>query len=99
MESAIHSMEAAPLDRPAALMDGAGLLLRTSRDTPTAIRLVRRYLTSPAEEWPAFKAHCMLGELLEKQGDKNGAAGEYGAALALAHGFKRAQDGLRAVSQ
>jgi tetratricopeptide (TPR) repeat protein len=99
MESAIHSMESAPLDRPAALMDGAGLLLRTGRNIPTAIRLVRRYLNSPAEEWPAFKAHNMLGELLERQGDRDGAASEYRAALALAHNFKRAQDGLKTVSR
>jgi hypothetical protein len=37
----------------------------------------------------------MLGELLEKQGDRQGAADEYRAALSLARTFKRAQEGLK----
>src|ERR1700735_145002 len=59
MEQALHTMESRPLDRPGALVDGAGLLLRTSRDYPMAIRLLRRYIDSPAtvEEAPVFKAH------------------------------------------
>jgi tetratricopeptide (TPR) repeat protein len=96
MVHALCRMETEPVDRPAALMDGAGLLLRSGRDYPMAIRLVRRYLaSSTVEEWPAFKAHALLGELLEKQGDRRAAAEEYRSALALAHEFKRGQDGLR----
>ncbi len=98
MVRALRTMETEPLDRPAALMDGAGLLLRSGRDYPMAIRMVRRYLaSSTVEEWPAFKAHAVLGELLEKQGDRRAAAQEYRSALALAHEYKRAQDGLRRV--
>jgi tetratricopeptide (TPR) repeat protein len=96
MMQALRTMETQPLDRPAALMDGAGLLLRSAREYPMAIRLTRRYLSSSTvEEWPAFKAHAMLGELLEKQGDRQGAADEYRAALSLARTFKRAQEGLK----
>jgi|CZKH01.1.fsa_nt_gi tetratricopeptide (TPR) repeat protein len=100
MERALHTMESRPLDRPAALMDGAGMLFRTGRNDAMATRLVRRYLASATvEEWPAFKAHYLLGELLEKQGDHQAAAGEYRAALAMAHRFDRAQQGLQRVGR
>ncbi len=50
------------------------MLFRTGRDYALAIRLLRRYVSSPntVEEAPAFKAHSLLGELLEKQGDRAG---------------------------
>jgi tetratricopeptide (TPR) repeat protein len=101
MEQALRTMESSPLDHPAALVDGAGMLLRTSRDYPMAIRLVRRYIASSetVEEAPAFKAHNLLGELLEKQGDHPAAAEEYRAALAMAHSFRQAQDGLKRVTR
>ena len=100
MEQALRTMESRPLDRPAALMDGAGMLFRTGRNSAMAIRLVRRYLASATvEEWPAFKAHCLLGELLDKQGDRPAAALEYRAALAMAHTFNRAQQGLQRASR
>lgn len=96
MVRALRTMEAQPLDRPAALMDGADLLYRTDRDLPMAIGLVRRYLgNTPSEEWPAFKAHTLLGELLEKQGDRKGAREEYKTALGMAHEFELAQEGLK----
>jgi tetratricopeptide (TPR) repeat protein len=96
MEQALHTMEPRPLDRPAALMDAAGMLFQTGRNSPMAIRLVRRYLAAPpVEEWPAFKAHYLLGQLLEKAGDHQAAAAEYQAALDLAHSFGRAQQGLQ----
>jgi tetratricopeptide (TPR) repeat protein len=89
-----------PLDHPAALVDGAGLLLRTGRNYPLAIRLVRRYLDSAmVEEAPAFKAHYVLGELLEKEGDRAGAAAQYRAALALAHSYRPAQDALKRAAR
>jgi len=98
MVQALRTMEKQPLDRPAALMDGAGLLLRSGLEYGMAVRLVRRYLSNtPAEEWPAFKAHEVLGELLEKEGDPKSAAEEYRTALAMAHDFKRAQEGLKRV--
>ncbi len=51
-------------------------------------------LNSKVEEAPAFKAHYLLGTALEKQGDKQGAAQEYRAALSLAKNFSRAQEAL-----
>ena len=97
MDQALRSMQSGPLDRPDALMDGGSLLLHLGRDYPEAARLLRRYLESPAEEGPAFKAHDFLGQLLEKQGDRRAAAEQYRAALALFHGYRRAQEDLKRV--
>ncbi|MGA2644652.1 MAG: tetratricopeptide repeat protein [Candidatus Sulfotelmatobacter sp.] len=100
MERALLTMESRPIDRPAALMDAAGMLFRTGRADPMAMRLVRRYLASATvEEWPAFKAHNLLGELLEKQGDFKAAAEEYRSALSMAHTFNRAREGLQRVGR
>jgi len=99
MDRALHNLESSPLDHPDALVDGAGMLIKTGRDYPLAVRLLHRYIAAATvEEAPAFKAHAMLGELLEKQGNSAAAADEYRAALAMAHGYGRAQDGLRRVT-
>ena len=96
MEQALHTMEGRPLDRPESLMDGASILLRTGRNYPFGIQLVKKYLASPTvEAGPAFKAHYVLGQLLEKQGDTRAAADEYRASLALAHSYSRAQEALK----
>jgi tetratricopeptide (TPR) repeat protein len=97
MEQALRTMESRPLERPESLMDGSSLLWHTHRDLPLAIRLLRRYLASPVEEGPAFKAHDLLGQLLEQQGDRQAAAEQYRAALALFHGYTRAQENLKRV--
>jgi tetratricopeptide (TPR) repeat protein len=100
MAEALHTMESRPVDHPASLADAAGMLLRSNRDPELAIRLARRYLALPntEEEAPAFKTHTVLGELLEKQGDRAAAAKEYRAALAMAHSYRPAQEGLRRVA-
>jgi hypothetical protein len=46
------------------------------------------------EAAPAFKAHYLLGTVLEHQGDKPGAAQEYRASLSLAKSFVLAQNAL-----
>ena len=97
MQQVLRGLESAPIDRAESLMDGASILLRTGRDYPLAVRLLRRYLASPVEEGPAFKAHDMLGQLLERQGDRKAAAEEYRAALALAHNYARAREDLKRV--
>jgi tetratricopeptide (TPR) repeat protein len=102
MEQALRTLETSRnLDRPAALVDAAHMLFRTGNDYPLAIRLVRRYLSSGAtvEEYPVFKAHYLLGEVLEKQGDTSAAAGEYREAIALARNFRPAQDALKRVTR
>jgi tetratricopeptide (TPR) repeat protein len=96
---ALHSLESSRLDHPAALADGASIVLRTGQDYELGIRLLRRYLeTKTVEEAPAFKAHVMLGELFERQGSLSAAAGEYRTALTLAHDYTVAQDGLKRVT-
>lgn len=95
MEKALRDGESAPIDQADSLMDGASVLLRTGRNFPLAERMLRRYLSSPIEEGPAFKAHEMLGQLLEKEGDRKAAAEQYRSALALAHEYGRAKEDLR----
>jgi tetratricopeptide (TPR) repeat protein len=98
MEQALRTMESRPLDRPESLMDGGSIMLRTGRSYDLGIELVGKYLSGPTvEEGPAFKAHYILGQLLEKQSDRTAAAQEYRAALALAHEYTRAQEALKRI--
>lgn len=97
MEQALHTMQTRPLDRPESLMDGASILFRTNRNLPFAVQLLNRYLSTPVEAEPAFKAHYLLGQLLEKQNDRQAAADQYRAALSLAHTYIRAQEALKRV--
>lgn len=99
MEQAVRTLESSPVDRAESIMDGGSILLRAGRNYPLALRLLRRYLSSPVEEGPAFKAHDLLGQLLERQGDRRAAAEEYRAALALAHTYARARDDLKRVER
>lgn len=101
MEDALRHAASAENIEPEVLVDAAETLNRAGRNFPEAIRLLRRYLASNAkvEMAPAFKAHYVLGTLLEKQGDKKGAAQEYQAALDLAGGYSRAQEALNRLSQ
>ena len=96
MEDAIHHAVSAQVDRPEIIMESGEVLLRSGRNVPAAVQYLRRYLAlnSKVEEAPAFKAHYLLGTALEKQGDKQGAAQEYRAALSLAKNFSRAQEAL-----
>lgn len=97
MEQALKALETSPIDRAESLMDAGSLLLRTERNYPLAIRLLRRYLSSPVEEGPAFKAHELLGRILEKQGDRQAAAEQFRTALSLAQTYSRAQEDLKRV--
>jgi len=100
MQEALEKVESAPVDRGESLMDGASLLLQAGRYFPLGVRLVHRYFSvGTVEEGPAFKAHTYLGELLEKQGDRRGAAEEYRFALALFRGYRRAEEGLKRLEQ
>ena len=66
-------------------------------DEPEVRGLLRRYLKAPVEDGPAFKAHDLLGQIYEKQGDIRAAADEFRAALALARSYKNAQENLKRV--
>jgi tetratricopeptide (TPR) repeat protein len=100
MEQTVHRAIAAPMDRPEILMESGEILIRAGRDFPGAMQMLRRYLTGTmVEQAPAFKAHYWLGTVLEKQGDKPGAAREYRAALSLAKDFSRAQEALNRLNR
>ncbi len=100
MEEALQHAQSAPIDHPESLMHAGNLLLRAQRDYPLAIQLIRRYLANQlCEEGPAFKAHAILGELLEKTGDPQGAAQEFHAALALFQDYPRAKEDLKRLTR
>lgn len=100
MERALVATSQAPISKPDVLIDVAQNLYRTGRNFTLAIKVVKRYFAlGPVEEAPAFKAHYLLGMLLEKQGDKAGAAREYQASLALARQFGLAQQALIRVGE
>ncbi len=99
MEQAVVKLSQAPTSKPDVLVEGAGMLYRAGRNYPLAAELLQRYLsTGPVEAAPAFKAHYLLGMVLEKQADKTGAAREYRASLSLAKSFGLAQQALNRVS-
>jgi hypothetical protein len=73
MEQAIVKLSQSPMPKPDVLVEAAEMLYRAGRKYPFATELLHRYLASgPVEAAPAFKAHYLLGLLLEKQGDKAG---------------------------
>jgi len=100
MERALVATSQAPISKPDVLVDVAQNLYRTGRNFALAVRVIKRYFAlGPVEEAPAFKAHYLLGMLLEKQGDKAGAAREYQASLALARQFGLAQQALIRIGE
>jgi TolA-binding protein len=99
MEQAFVRLNQAPMPHREVLFEAANSLYYTGRAFSFAIELLRRYLAEgPVEEAPAFKAHCLLGQLLEKQGDKTSAAAEYRAGLALARNYQPCRQGLQRVA-
>jgi tetratricopeptide (TPR) repeat protein len=101
MESAITQSLAATRQTAVPEFDGAYMLLNTGRNLPGATQMVRHYLAGDigSEDAPAFHAHYLLGQLLERQGDRSAAAEQYRAALALASLFRPARDALARVSR
>jgi len=99
MEQAILKLSQAPLPKPDVLVEASEMLYRSHRNYPFAAELLQRYLAAgPVEAAPAFRAHYLLGTLLEKQGDKIGAAQEYRASLLLVRNFGIAQQALSRVT-
>src|ERR1700687_4274366 len=99
MQQALIKLSQSPSVKPDVLFEAAEMLYRTGRSYPFATELLHRYLAAgPVEAAPAFKAHYLLGMLLEKQGDKAGAAQEYRASLSLVRNFGLAQQALNRVA-
>jgi cytochrome c-type biogenesis protein CcmH/NrfG len=99
MEYAINMALNVPNREPYILYASAEILNRAGRNFTGAIELLHTYLTSgdPTEDAPLFQAHYLLGSLLEKTGDRAGAAREYRATLSLARDFQKAQLALKRV--
>jgi cytochrome c-type biogenesis protein CcmH/NrfG len=100
MEQALNHAVQAP-GNSEILVEAAEILVRSGRNLPQASEIVKRYLNSgtPVERAPLFHAHYVLGTVLEKQGDRTGAAREYQAALTLASNFSPARQALQRVSK
>lgn len=100
MENAVNKAMSADMKQSNSLFDAATLLLRAGRNLPGAAEYVRKYLslTTQNEEAPAFEAHYVLGEILEKQGDRSAAVEQYRASLALAGDYKPAREALKRTS-
>lgn len=101
MEQALMRAANAPKGQNEVLVEASEILQRAGRNLSAATEIVRRYIASdnPTEKSPLFKAHYVLGTALEKQGDRQGAAQEYRAALALAANFSAAQQALKNISR
>jgi tetratricopeptide (TPR) repeat protein len=100
MESAITNAIEADKKKPNVFFDAAQILFAARRNFIGAAQFIRHYLAgTTVEEAPAFQAHFLLGEIFEKQGNKEGAVAEYRAALALAQGFEQARNALQRLEQ
>jgi tetratricopeptide (TPR) repeat protein len=101
MQDAINKVAAAPPNQRYLLFDAAQILSRAGRNFTGATQLLRTYINNgpPHEDAPIFDAHYLLGTILEKLGDRNGAAQEYRASLAMASGYQRAQNALRRLQE
>jgi tetratricopeptide (TPR) repeat protein len=97
MESAIQKALGSPRADGEVSIDGAQTLLRAGRNMSGAAEILRRYIRGDEhiEKAPVFKAHYVLGNVLARQGDKQGAASEYQAALSLARDYKPAREALK----
>lgn len=100
MQHAIDRATAPSLNRPDVLIRAAEMLIESNRNLPGAQNLLERYMssTNPSEDAPVFKAHYLLGTLLEQQGHQEKAIAQYQAALDLAAGFAPARNALERLS-
>lgn len=101
MQAAVDQAAVQTARDSVALFYGARTLYSSGRNFSGAVQMLRTYLADHelSEDGPSFQAHHLLGLLLEKQGDRQAAAQEFRAALALASQYKPAQDALARVSR
>lgn len=101
MEQDLQRAVNSPTANNEVMVESAEVMLRAGRNPRTAAQFVRRYIASeaPSEKSPLFQAHYVLGTALERQGDTQGAAREYRAALALASNFPAAKEALSRISR
>lgn len=96
MEKAITMAVNTPNRAACVLYDAAVVLNRSRRNLPGALQYLKQYLAEGQfdEDSPAFRAHFMLGQVLQKLNRRADAAVEYRTALAMASDFKKAQAAL-----
>ena len=101
MEAAVTQSVSAAQPGEVVEFDAAALLLNAGRNFAGATQILRRYISQPeaSEDGPVFKAHYLLGILLEKQGQKKEAAAEFKAANTMAPQYKPARDALVRISR
>jgi tetratricopeptide (TPR) repeat protein len=101
MEDAIRHAIAAAQQGESSEFDAAALLVHSGRNFAGAAQILRHYVSEedPSEDGPAFRAHYLLGVVLEKQGKKKEAAAEFQTALNMASQYRPAQDALARVSR
>jgi cytochrome c-type biogenesis protein CcmH/NrfG len=101
METALNQAVAAAKAGDFTEYDAAALLLHTGRNYAGAAQMLRHYVAQedPAEDGPAFRAHYLLGIVLEKQGKKSEASAEFQTSLKMASQYRPAQDALARVSR
>jgi tetratricopeptide (TPR) repeat protein len=99
MDKAIASGIAAPRKRSDVLFYAADMFFHTRRNLPTAVTLLQNYLGNPDHAAPAFKAHYLLGAVLERMGKNKEATSEYKTALVLAPEYSQAREGLRRLQK
>jgi tetratricopeptide (TPR) repeat protein len=101
MDDAIRRATDPKMNRPDLLTGAAEILINAGHNLPRAELLLRRYLSSGAtvEDAPVFKAHYVLGTILERAGDKQAAAEQYREALSLAKNFSPAREALERMKQ
>lgn len=97
LESAIQKSVELNTQNDSSLVDSAALLLRVNRNLPLAASLLHRYIDqgTKSEDAPVFQAQHLLGQILEKQGNVQGAKQAYQAARNNASDFAPAAAALK----
>ncbi|MGH9508699.1 MAG: tetratricopeptide repeat protein [Terriglobales bacterium] len=101
LEAAVNKAVDASQRSGGTLFEAAALLFHSGRNFSGAVEMLRHYLNGEKKvcEAPAFRAHYLLGQILEKQGDKQGATSAYQASFALARDFEAARRALKRVQK
>jgi tetratricopeptide (TPR) repeat protein len=96
MEKAIQTAVGSATVKPGALFEAAEILHRAGRNLNSAADLLRKYLASDKkeEEAPVFRAHYLLGSILQQQNHSEEAAAQYRAALEMAQEYQPAREAL-----
>jgi len=100
MEDTVNKAVAEDIWQSTVPYEAAMLLFQAGRNFPGAIALLQKYLAngSQPEAAPAYHAHYLLGQIFEKQGNRQAAAAEYRTALSLAREFDPARSALERVA-